>query len=66
MKKKSIYLPPDTFVVRYAPLIADNTYGNDEGYIGFGSREIDAGMGQAKDWLPDDEDVEEDFWSNKY
>ena len=56
-------MSPDTFVIRFAPRIAGNEYGNDEGLIGLGSGELDASMGQAKGWLDDeDEDVNADFW----
>ncbi len=65
MRAKRIYLPPESFVVRLAPLIADNTYGNDEGLIGLGSGELDAGMGQAKGWSDDEEeDLSIDLWDD--
>lgn len=48
MKKKSPYISPQAETVGPASFLCGNSYGNDEGFIGFGSGELDASMGEAK------------------
>lgn len=48
MKKKSPYISPLAETVCPASFLCGNSYGNDEGFIGLGSGELDASMGEAK------------------
>ncbi|MBQ6651792.1 MAG: hypothetical protein IJM81_00135 [Prevotella sp.] len=48
MKKKSPYISPLAEIVSPASFLCGNSYGNDEGFIGLGSGELDASMGEAK------------------